>query len=182
MLWSAVEPLTDSQFPVEGGSITVEPLLTSTLRYNAPKWTEKSKLSFNEPNSLKNQNETKMKNTTLSSDTQNKIKILNETDSQLDANLRFQNSLAFPAIEKNPLLRNGGFLFFADGNDHEAYPQETLLVATSQDDDKTFSFMDGPSSAKILRQIRDKNVKSRKWKTKGSLATGCSSTVVHLGQ
>jgi hypothetical protein len=102
----AVEPLTDSQLPVEGGYISVEPLLTSTLRFNAPEWTTKKKLNLNESNSLKNKNETKRKNTTLSFDTQNKVKVLNKTDSQLDANLRFQNSLAFPAIETNPPLRN----------------------------------------------------------------------------
>jgi hypothetical protein len=65
-----------------------------------------------------------------------------------------QSSHAFPALETHPPPRNGGFLFFADGNDHEAYPQETLFAATGQDEGKAFSFMDGQSSAKILRQIR----------------------------
>jgi hypothetical protein len=61
--------------------------------------------------------------------------------------------LAFPAIDTvSP--RNGDFLFFADGNDHEAYDE--CILAAADKDDHALPFMGIKSPATLLQQLRDK--------------------------
>jgi hypothetical protein len=83
--------------------------------------------------------------------------------------------LAFPAID-SASPRNGGFLFFTDGNDHEAY-DERLRVADDKDN-PAFPFLDMKSPAKILQQLRDKNDKYKIWNALANKNTGCTLTVL----
>ncbi len=107
----------------------------------------------------------------------NKLKTPNKVNYQLDANLRSQNSLAFPALDSRPPLRNGGFLFFEDGNDNEAYPPATLLIATARDDHVYPFWMANPRPQSYAK-FRKRNNESRTWKTRTSPATGCFLTAV----
>ena len=52
--------------------------------------------------------------------------------------------MAFPAIDSES-PRNGGYLFFADGNDHEAYDEHHFIAADN--DNHAFPFMDIKSPA-----------------------------------
>jgi hypothetical protein len=96
---------------------------------------------------------TKVKRSSTFSNTNSESKTSKNPNNQSDPIFQFQHSLDFPAIDSvSP--RNGGFLFFADGNDHEAY-DERLLVADDKDN-HAFPFLDMKSPAKILQQLRDK--------------------------
>jgi hypothetical protein len=115
--------------------------------------------------------------------TKNKSKKLSKLFSQSETNLGSQNSLMFPAVD-NPPPRNEGFLFFADGNDHEAYPYEENLLLAHGNDNKPYSFMDQQSSAEILLQIRDKKRNIQEMEQDGApgywmyFESGASRTVI----
>jgi transposase InsO family protein len=114
-----------------------------TLNAYAPEW---------QPNRV-SRPLTQIKRSSTFSNTNSELKTSKNSNNQSDPIFQFPHSLAFPAIDTvSP--RNGGFLFFADGNDHEAY-DERLLVADDKDN-HAFPFLDTKSPAKILQQLRDK--------------------------
>ncbi len=137
--------------PVEGGRIT----FSSTLRPDAPEWKATPKLQLLGPISNDKKNETAKNKMPTLGDTPFKTKICNIVKYQCDENVGSQNSLALPAFDLPPHLRNGGYLFFEDDKDHEDYPPATALIATTRDD-LAFPFMDGQSSSAILRQVRER--------------------------
>jgi hypothetical protein len=143
--------------PVEGGHHIISGYSNFVLHPEAPEWIAAKTLQpFGlRPTYNKNKTETTVRKTNITHHILNKLKTQNKVKFQLDANLRSQNSLAFPALDTRPPPRNGGYLLFEDGNDHEAYPPTTVLIATTRDD-HAFPFLDGQSSTTILRQIREK--------------------------
>ncbi len=134
---------------LRGGRI----IFKSTLRPEAPEWKATTNLQLLGPTSNDKKTETAKEKSSILGDNTNKIKIPNSVNYQFDENVGSQNSLAFPAFDSQPRLRNGGYLFL-DGKDHEEYPPATALIATTRDD-LAFPFMDGQSSSTMLRQVRE---------------------------
>ncbi len=135
-----------AQRAVEGG-ITITQTSRRhgpTLNANAPEW---HPARTSRPHSKEPKRNPQYLNTNP------KPNISKNSSFQSKFTLRSQNSLALPAIDSiSP--RNGGYLFFADDNDHEAYEERVLL--THSNDLQAFPFLSSKSSVRILQQIRDK--------------------------
>ena len=142
--------LPETPPPVEGGRI----IFKSTLRPEAPEWKATKNLQLLGPSSNDKKTETAKGKSSILGNNTTKSKTPNSVNYQFDKNVGSQNSLAFPAFDSPPRPRNGGYLFFEDGKDHEDYPSGTALIATARDD-LAFPFMDGQSSSTILRQVRE---------------------------
>jgi hypothetical protein len=160
--------------PDAGGRI----IFKSTLRPEAPEWKATSQIISND-----NKTETVKNKLSTSGDTLIETKILNTVNYQYDENVGSQNSLALPAFASPPHLRNGGYLFFEDGNDHEDYPPATALSVTTRDE-QAFPFMDGQSSSTILRQVRERKQRVQELEAAGVKGqwmffdSGASRTVI----
>jgi hypothetical protein len=92
--------------------------------------------------------------------TDNESKTLVEIYPKNDGNVRSQISPLVLPVFCSPPTRNGGYTFFADGKDYEAYD-------SLQPNDKALSFLDQASLPKIYSQVKSKTKKLWEIDSKG---------------